>query len=117
SGECRLRRVERPGRLHDRLEDRQRDPGTGLAGAERAAGLAGIVVADPDRDRDVVAEANEPGVVLLVAGAGLAADVGRVLSDRTRGAARDHALQHALELKERRPVGQRARREAVVMAV
>src|SRR5207249_10001148 len=74
--------------------DRPRDPGTGLAGAERAAGLAGIVVADPDRDRDVVAEANEPGVVLLVAGAGLAAVVGRVLSDRTRGTARSIA-QHA----------------------
>ena len=75
------------------------------AAAERAA-LAAIVVADPDRDRHVIGEADEPGVVLLVAGAGLAADVmARGTRCARAGAARQHALQDALELEERDLVG------------
>ena len=72
----------------------------GRAAAERAALAVGIVVADPDRDGDVVGEAHEPGIVLVVGGAGLAGDEGRKLRQRARGAARQHALQHGLELIE-----------------
>ena len=65
-----------PHRLDHRLEDRHRDVAAGRAAAERAALAVGIVVADPDRDGDVVGEADEPGVVLVVGGAGLAGDIG-----------------------------------------
>ena len=90
----RLRRDCAHDRLHDRLEDRQRDLAAGLAVAERALAL-GVVVADPDHDGDVVAEAGEPGVVEVVAGAGLAADIGRQRAHARRRAARHHALQEA----------------------
>src|SRR6187200_1505390 len=49
-----LRHARGPGRLQDRLEDRDRDLGSGLARAEGTALAVGVVVADPDRDRDVV---------------------------------------------------------------
>src|SRR6516165_5599494 len=65
-----------PYRLDHRLEDRYRNVAAGRAAAQRAALAVGVVVADPDRDGDVVGEPNEPGVVLLVGGAGLARDVG-----------------------------------------
>ena len=89
-----------PHRLHHRLEDRNRNAAAGRAAAERAALAVGVVVADPDRHGDVIGEAYEPGVVLLVGGAGLARDKGRKARDRARGAARQHALQHGLELIE-----------------
>ena len=69
----RLRPDEVPGRLDDRLDDRNGDLAAGLAAAQRAP-AAGVVVADPDRDGDVAGEADEPGVVLVFGGAGLAAD-------------------------------------------
>jgi hypothetical protein len=50
-----------PGRLDDLLEDRHRHPAAGLAAAERAPPAVGVVVADPDPDRDVIGEADEPG--------------------------------------------------------
>ena len=96
----------RPHRLHDRFEDRQRDLAAGLAAAERALAL-GVVVADPDHDGDVVAEAGEPGVVEVVAGAGLAADVGRQRAQARRRAARHHALQERAELEHRRRIDAR----------
>ena len=76
----------------------------GGAAAEGAPLAVGVVVADPDRHRDVVGEADEPGVVLVVGGAGLAGDVRREAADRPRRAARQHALQHGLELIERSAV-------------
>src|SRR6516165_1029235 len=65
-----------PRRLHHRLEDRDRNAAAGCAAAKRAPLAAGIVVAEPDRNRHLVAEAHEPGIVLVVGGAGLAGDVG-----------------------------------------
>src|SRR5215467_4323619 len=86
-----------PHRLDHRLEDRHGDVAAGRAAAEGAALAVGVVVADPDRDGDVVGEAHEPGVVLLVGGAGLARDIGSEAGDRARRAPRQHALQHRLE--------------------
>ena len=48
----------------------------GLAAPEGAACPVGIVVADPDDDGDLVREAREPRVVLVLGGAGLARDAG-----------------------------------------
>ena len=48
----------------------------GRAAAERAALAVGVVIADPDRDGHVIGEADEPGVILIVGGAGLAGDIG-----------------------------------------
>ena len=88
TAERRLRRMMGPGRLHDRLEDRQRHFRAGLAAPKGAALAVGIVVADPDRDRDVIGEADEPGVVLVIGGAGLAADIGREMLRTTRAVPR-----------------------------
>ena len=41
------------------------------AAAEGAPLVAGIVVAYPHRNRDLVRKSDEPGVVLVVAGAGM----------------------------------------------
>ena len=100
-GERGLRGDIGPHRLDDRLEDRHGDVAAGRAAAERTALAAGVVVADPNRDGDVVGEADEPGVVLLIGGAGLARDIGGEAGDRARRAPRQHALQHGLELIER----------------
>ena len=101
--ERRLLGVHRPRRLDDLLEDRHRHAAAGLAAAKRAP-LALVVVADPDADRHVIGEADEPGIVLVVAGAGLAADIGGELADRARRAARHHALENGAQLEERRTV-------------
>src|SRR5262249_46598422 len=61
-----FRRLQLPDGFHDRLEDRNGDARAGRSAAERTPLAVGIVVADPDRDRDVVAEADEPGVVFFV---------------------------------------------------
>src|SRR5262245_33765536 len=91
-----LRRVVGPDRLHDRIEDRQRHARAGIAVPERLPALhGGVVVADPDTDGDVFAEAHEPGVVKLVAGAGFAADHVGQRAEPRRGAAGDDALQDA----------------------
>src|SRR5262249_35627741 len=89
-----------PYRLDHRLGDWNPDVAAGRAAAQRAALAVGVVVADPDRDGDVVGEPDEPGVVLLVGGAGLARDVGGKTGDRPGRAPRQHALQHGLELIE-----------------
>src|SRR5262249_1070076 len=65
-GERGLRADIGPHRLDDRLEDRHGDVAAGRAAAEGAALAGGVVVADPNRDRDVVGEADEPCVVLLI---------------------------------------------------
>ena len=103
-GKRRFRRDIGPYRLDDRLEDWDSDAAPGRTAAESAAFAAGVVVAEPDRDGYVIGEAHEPGVVFLVRGAGLARDIGRKAGDRMRGAARQHALHHGLELVERRAV-------------
>src|SRR5438132_1015900 len=77
-----------PHRLDDRLEDRHGDVAAGRAAAERAALAAGVVVAGPNRGGDVVGETDEPGVVLLIGGAGLARLVGGEAGDRARRAPR-----------------------------
>ena len=89
-----------PHRLDHRLEDGYCNVAAGRAAAQRAALAVGVVVAGPDRDGDVVGEADEPGVVLLVGGAGLARDIGGKTGDRPGGAPRQHALEHGLELIE-----------------
>src|SRR5262245_37750310 len=99
-GKRNLRSDIGPHRLDDRLEDRHGDVAASRTAAQRAALAVGIVVTDPDRDGDVVGETHEPGVVLLVGGAGLACDIGGEAGDRARRAARQHALQHGLELIE-----------------
>src|SRR3984885_12974705 len=57
------RRIVRPDRLDDGLEDRQCYPGAGLAVAQGAMLFVRIVVADPCRHRDIVGEADEPAVI------------------------------------------------------
>jgi len=47
-----------------------------LAGAKRAALAIAVVVADPDRDRHVVGEADEPAVDRILGRTGLASDIG-----------------------------------------
>src|SRR5262249_153039 len=85
-GECSFRRSVGPRRLNYRLKDRNCDMAAGRAAAERAALAVGIVVADPDRDGNVVGESHKPGVVLVVRGARLARDVGGYTGDGPRRA-------------------------------
>ena len=59
-----------PHRLDHRFEDRDGDTAAGRASAERPALAVRVVVADPDRDRNVVGETDEPDVILLIGGAG-----------------------------------------------
>src|SRR5438445_4367251 len=53
-----------PHRLDHRFEDRDGDTAAGPASAERPALVVRVVVADPDRDRNVVGETDEPDVIL-----------------------------------------------------
>ena len=99
-----LRNPIRPGCLHNRLPDRQRDTAAGAATAERAACSASVVVTDPHHDGDVVGEAGEPGVILVFRGAGLAADIWRDVAGGGCRSACNHALQDGLELVERDPI-------------
>src|SRR6266436_834635 len=89
-----------PHRLDYLLENRHRHATARRAAAQSAALSARIVVAEPDRHRDVIGEAHEPSVVLIVRGTGLARDVGGKSGDRARCAARQNALHHSLELIE-----------------
>src|SRR5262249_30306639 len=66
-----------PGRLNHRREDRHREATTGRTATERPPLAAGIVIAEPDCDRYLVGEPDEPGIVFIVGGAGLAGDRGR----------------------------------------
>src|SRR5215469_94822 len=65
----------RPHSFDNWLEDWQRHMLPRPAGAERAALPVAVVVADPDRDRHVVGEANDPAVDRILGRAGLASDV------------------------------------------
>src|SRR5262245_63234955 len=62
-----------PNGLYDRLEDRHRQAPAGLAATERAPPAIGVVITDPDRDGHLIREADEPGIVLVIGRAGLAA--------------------------------------------
>src|SRR5260370_37433573 len=86
------RRILRPRRLHDRCEDRDRHLGAGRAAAEGAPLVAGIVIAYPHRNRDLVRKADEPSVILVLRSAGLAAHIGREMPDRTLATAFDDSL-------------------------
>jgi hypothetical protein len=55
-----------PCRLKDGLEDGRRYLAAGLSAPKSAALAVSVVVPDPDGDGDVVGEADEPGVVLVV---------------------------------------------------
>jgi hypothetical protein len=87
-GERGLGRDMRPYRLHHRLEDWDGNAAAGCAVAQREALAIGIVVAEPYCNRHFVAEADEPGIVPVIGGAGLAGDIRRETGDRARGAAR-----------------------------
>ena len=72
---CPRSNLLRPYGLDDWLEDRQRHMRPCLAGAERAALAIAVVVADPDRNRHVVGEADEPAVDRILGRARFAGDV------------------------------------------
>ena len=76
-------------RLHHLHPDRQRGFGAGHVAADRAL----LIEADPDADRDVRIEADEPGIGVVVGRAGLAAD--RPVQRRRLGSGA--ALHHAAE--------------------
>src|SRR5262249_3619031 len=67
----------RPHRLHNGLEDRHGNAAPGRSTAQGAPLAVRIVVSDPHRGSDIIAEADEPGVVLVVRSAGLAGHIGR----------------------------------------
>ena len=56
--------------LEEVLDDRRRELAAGAAAAE----VARLVVADIDADHHLGREADEPGILLVVGGAGLAGD-------------------------------------------
>jgi hypothetical protein len=93
-GERCLGRNIGPHRLHHRFEDRNRNPAAGGAAAERAALAVGVIVAEPDRNRHLVGEAHEPGVVLAVGGASLTGNIRCEIGDGACGASAQ--TQHML---------------------
>jgi hypothetical protein len=58
----------------------------------------GIIIAEPDSNGDVVGEAHEPRIVLIIRRAGLPGNKRCKVSDGARGATRQDALHHALAL-------------------
>src|SRR5262245_45272766 len=72
----RLRGHMIPNRRNHRLEDRHRGMTAGRATAESTTLAASIVVADPNRDRDIVRKAHKPRIVLIIRSAGLPGDIG-----------------------------------------
>src|SRR5437588_5441451 len=89
-----------PHRLYHRFEDRDGDTAAGRATAERTALAVRVVVANPDRDRNVVGERHEPGVVLLIGGAGLARDIRRKVRNRSCRAPRQDPLNNQFHRHE-----------------
>src|SRR5258708_5316768 len=87
-----------PRGLDYRVKHRYRHGSPRRAAAQSTAPSTGIVVAEPDCDRNVVGEADEPYIVLILGGARLAGDVGGEPCNGAGGSARQHALQHGLEL-------------------
>ena len=90
----------RPHRLYNWLEDWNSNAATGRSDTERTTFAGGIVVAEPDSNGDVVGEAHEPRIVLIIRRAGLPGNKRCKVSDGVRGATRQDALHHALELIE-----------------
>ena len=74
---------------------------SGLAGSEGTPPAIPIVVAYPDRHRDVVGETHEPRIVFVFGRAGLARNVRSEMTHCVGGTALQHALQHGLQLIER----------------
>src|SRR5262249_47013283 len=109
--ERRLRPPLGPGRLDDRLEDRERNVCPGRSGSERAALAIAVGVTYPDGDRYIVGEADEPGIVFVLAGPSLAGHVGGEITDRMRGPTLHHSLHHRLQLIERGRIGRNCRNE------
>ena len=68
------------------------------AAGRASAEMARLVVADIDADRDVGREADEPDVLLVVGGAGLAGDRLADLAQHGRGAALHDAFHHRGDL-------------------
>src|SRR5262249_46152113 len=85
--------------------------GPSRAVAKRAALAVSVIVADPHGDGDIVGEAYEPSVILVVGGAGLARHIGGEARDRPRRPPCQHALKHSLELVERGVIDRRDRRD------
>src|SRR5262245_18596025 len=65
-----------PNRLNHRLEDRHCGMTAGRATSESTTLAAGIVVANPDRNSDIVGKAHKPRIVLIIRSAGLPGDIG-----------------------------------------
>src|SRR5262249_52447036 len=76
-----LGRLIEPARLDDLAGDRRSQVAAGAAVSQRAA-LGGVVVADPDADRDVIGERHEPAIVLFVSSAGLAGHELGIVAER-----------------------------------
>ena len=74
---------------------------SGLTRSEGAPSAIPIVVAYPDRHRDVVGETDEPCIVFVFGRASLARNVGSEITDCVGRPALQHALQHGLQLIER----------------
>ena len=89
-----------PHRLYHRLEDRNGNAATRRAAPERVTLAAGIIIAEPHSNGDVVGKAHKPGIVLIIGGAGLAGNKRGKVSDGACGATRQDPLHHALELIE-----------------
>src|SRR6185437_1477760 len=89
---CRARQARQISLLHEVLPN---------LGRQRAAGdalhRAVIVIADPDADDEEVVETDEPGIPVVLCGAGLAGGKA-VERRRSTGAMLDHAPQEADEL-------------------
>src|SRR5690606_20752743 len=84
-----LDRQTRQGRLHEAAPD---------GGGRRAAGDAGhrlvVVLADPDGGDEAARVADEPGVLVVRGGAGLARDVAPADGGRTTAGRGDQPAQH-----------------------
>src|SRR6185437_7229886 len=82
----------------------------GAATCLHAAECARIVEADIDADREVGRRAEEPGVLGIVGGAGLAGDRPAERRELGRGAPRGHAQHHVDDLVNRGGIVERLAR-------
>src|SRR5262249_32288780 len=89
-----------PDRLDNSFEYGSSHMAAGRTASQRTTLCVGIIVADPDRNRYVVGESNEPSVVLIVRGTGLSGNIGRKICQRSGRASCQDSLQHGLELIE-----------------
>ena len=94
--------------LHIFVPDRAADIAAGLVLAEAVR----RVEADPAAGDDAGGEADEPGIVEIIGGAGFAGDrLGDALHGRRAGAAQDDALHHGDDLEHANPGRPAARRK------